>query len=45
MAVKSDLWFCKMAEEHEKITPFLPELLREVNGNKIISAGSSSYKI
>lgn len=25
------------------ITPFLPELLREVGGNKIISAGASSY--
>jgi len=43
MAIKSDLWLRKMAEEHEMITPFLPDLLREVNGNKIISAGSSSY--
>ncbi len=43
MAIKSDLWLRKMAEEHEMISPFLPELLREVNGNKIISAGSSSY--
>ena len=25
------------------IEPFLPELLREVNGNRIISAGASSY--
>jgi dCTP deaminase len=43
MAIKSDLWLRKMAEEKEMISPFLPELLREVNGNKIISAGSSSY--
>lgn len=43
MAIKSDLWLRKMAEEHEMISPFLPKLLREVNGNKIISAGSSSY--
>lgn len=43
MAIKSDLWLRKMAEEREMIKPFLPELLREVNGNKIISAGSSSY--
>ena len=25
------------------IDPFLPELLRETNGNRIISAGASSY--
>jgi dCTP deaminase len=43
MAIKSDLWLRKMAKEHDMISPFLPELLREVNGNKIISAGSSSY--
>lgn len=43
MAIKSDLWLRKMAEEHEMISPFLPELLRESKGNKIISAGLSSY--
>ncbi len=43
MTIKSDLWLRKMAEENQMITPFLPELLREVNGNKIISAGASSY--
>ena len=32
-----------MAEEHQMISPFLPELVREVNGNRIISAGASSY--
>jgi dCTP deaminase len=32
-----------MVEETRMIDPFLPELLREVGGNKIISAGSSSY--
>jgi dCTP deaminase len=32
-----------MAEEHQMITPFLPELVREANGYKIISAGASSY--
>ena len=32
-----------MAEEHAMITPFLSELLREVDGNRIISAGASSY--
>ncbi len=43
MTIKSDLWLRKMAQEHQMITPFLPELLREVGGNKIISAGASSY--
>ena len=32
-----------MAEEQEMIAPFLPELVRENNGNRIISAGASSY--
>ena len=32
-----------MAEERKMIDPFLPELVREVNGNRIISAGASSY--
>lgn len=43
MTIKSDLWLRRMAEEHQMITPFLPELVRERNGNKIISAGASSY--
>ena len=43
MTIKSDLWLRKMVEETKMIDPFLPDLLREVNGNKIISAGSSSY--
>ena len=43
MTIKSDLWLRRMAEEHQMISPFLPELVREVNGNKIISAGLSSY--
>ena len=32
-----------MAKEHGMIEPFLPELVRESNGTKIISAGASSY--
>ncbi len=32
-----------MAAEQQMITPFLPELAREANGNRIISAGASSY--
>ena len=43
MSIKSDIWLRRMAEEHEMITPFLPELVREEDGHKIISAGASSY--
>ncbi len=32
-----------MATEQQMIKPFLPELAREANGNRIISAGASSY--
>jgi dCTP deaminase len=43
MTIKSDLWIRRMATEAQMITPFLPELTREANGNRIISAGASSY--
>lgn len=43
MTIKSDLWLRRMVEENQMIDPFEPELVREVNGRKIISAGSSSY--
>jgi len=32
-----------MATEQKMIDPFLPELVREENGKRIISAGASSY--
>ena len=43
MTIKSDLWLRRMAEEQQMISPFLAELVRESNGNRIISAGTSSY--
>ena len=43
MTIKSDIWLRRMADEQGMIDPFLPELVREVNGNRIISAGASSY--
>lgn len=43
MTIKSDLWLRRMVEENQMITPFLPELVRETEGRKIISAGTSSY--
>ena len=32
-----------MAEEHRMIEPFAPRLVREVDGNRVISFGTSSY--
>lgn len=43
MTIKSDIWLRKMATEYKMIDPFLSELVRETNGNRIISAGTSSY--
>jgi dCTP deaminase len=43
MTIKSDAWLRKMAEQENMIDPFLPELVREVGGHRIISAGLSSY--
>ncbi len=43
MTVKSDLWIRRMAEEAQLIQPFSPQLVREVDGRRIISAGASSY--
>ncbi len=43
MTIKSDVWLRRMAEEEGMITPFLPKLVREYEGKKIISAGLSSY--
>jgi dCTP deaminase len=43
MSIKSDMWIRHQAEANKMIEPFLSELVREVNGNRIISAGASSY--
>lgn len=43
MTIKSDLWLRRMVEENQMIDPFEPELVREADGRKIISAGTSSY--
>src|SRR4026207_1433184 len=43
MTIKSDLWLRRMAAAQPLITPVLPELVRESNGTRIISAGASSY--
>ena len=43
MSVKSDRWIRQMAEENGLISPFEPKLVRQLDGRRIISAGSSSY--
>lgn len=43
MTVKSDRWIRRMAEEAQLIDPFSHQLIREHDGRRIISAGSSSY--
>ena len=43
MTVKSDRWISRMAEEAQLIQPFSAQLVREVDGRRIISAGASSY--
>jgi len=41
--IKSDKWIRKMAEEKGMIEPFESGQVREVDGNRVISYGTSSY--
>ena len=43
MSVKSDRWIRRMAAEHKMIEPFEANQVREVDGNRVISFGTSSY--
>src|SRR3954462_7022152 len=43
MSIKSDKWIRRMAKETGMIEPFEPGQVREANGHKIISYGTSSY--
>ncbi|HCK04285.1 MAG TPA: dCTP deaminase, partial [Methylophilaceae bacterium] len=43
MSIKSDNWIRRMAIEHDMISPFEPEMVREINNEKIVSYGTSSY--
>jgi dCTP deaminase len=43
MTVKSDRWIRRMAQDAQLIQPFSEQLVREVQGRRIISAGASSY--
>ncbi len=41
--IKSDRWIRRMAAEHRMIEPFEPGQVREANGSRIVSYGTSSY--
>ena len=43
MSIKSDKWIRRMAEEHGMIEPYEPGQVRHVDGQKIVSYGTSSY--
>jgi dCTP deaminase len=43
VSIKSDHWIRRMAREHGMIEPFAGEQVRYVNGQKIVSYGTSSY--
>ena len=43
MSVKADRWIRRMAEEHAMIEPFEPGQVREVDGKRVVSYGTSSY--
>jgi dCTP deaminase len=43
MSIKSDKWIRRMAESHGMIEPFESSLIRELDGQKIVSYGTSSY--
>jgi dCTP deaminase len=43
MGIKADKWIRRMAEQQQMIEPFEPGQVREANGEKIVSYGTSSY--
>jgi len=43
MSIKSDKWIRRMAAERRMIEPFEPGQVKQVNGHRIVSYGTSSY--
>jgi dCTP deaminase len=43
MSIKSDRWIRRMAQDHGMIEPFEAGQVREVDGRRIVSYGTSSY--
>ena len=43
MSIKSDRWIREMCEKHGMIEPYEPTQVKEVDGRRVISYGTSSY--
>ncbi|MCC7383991.1 MAG: dCTP deaminase [Deltaproteobacteria bacterium] len=43
MSIKSDKWIRRMCEEHGMIDPYEPHQVKELDGRRVISFGTSSY--
>ena len=43
MSIKSDKWIRRMVEEQDMLNPFEPGQVRYVDGERIVSYGTSSY--
>jgi len=43
MSIKADHWIRQMAKQHDMISPFEPGQVRERDGERIVSFGTSSY--
>lgn len=43
MGLKSDRWIIEQCEQHQLIEPYVREIIKQRNGQKIISFGTSSY--
>ena len=43
MSIKSDKWIRQMSESHGMIEPFEARQIKEIDGKKVISYGTSSY--
>ena len=43
MSIKADRWIREMAASHQMIEPFEPGQVRERDGERIVSYGTSSY--
>jgi dCTP deaminase len=43
MSIKSDKWIRRMAREYAMIEPFEPGQVKEIDGRRVVSYGTSSY--
>ena len=43
MSIKSDNWIRRMATEFKMIEPFEPGQVKEADGRRVVSYGTSSY--